>query len=84
MAPPWIFKDKGGKEVSARELRKRMKEHIYKIAGRYRGRIAYWDVVNEAVKLRTVKDENGNRVEKAFLENLLGTQLWRALLGGCV
>ena len=31
MAPPWIFKDKGGKEVSARELRKRMKEHIYKI-----------------------------------------------------
>ena len=77
MAPPWIFKDKGGKEVSARELRKRMKEHIYKIAGRYRGRIAYWDVVNEAVKLRTVKDENGNRVEKAFFRE----SPWYTIMG---
>ena len=67
MAPSWVFKDQSGGTVSADELQERMKEHIYTIAGRYRGRIAYWDVVNEAVKVKKVKDETGKLVEKAAL-----------------
>ena len=77
MAPQWVFKDRSGQTVSAEELHKRMKEHIYTIAGRYKGRIAYWDVVNEAVKLEKVKDESGKWVEKAFLRE----SPWLQILG---
>ena len=46
-APQWFFKDAAGGEVSREVLIERMKEHIRTVVGRYRGRIAYWDVVNE-------------------------------------
>ncbi|MAW39816.1 MAG: 1,4-beta-xylanase [Kiritimatiellaceae bacterium] len=77
MAPSWVFKDQSGGTVSADELQERMKEHIYTIAGRYRGRIAYWDVVNEAVKVKKVKDETGKLVEKAALRE----SPWLTILG---
>jgi endo-1,4-beta-xylanase len=46
--PPWFFLD--GTNAASRELLlARMKRHIDTVAGRYRGRIAMWDVVNEAL-----------------------------------
>ncbi len=46
--PPWFFRD--GANTAGRDLLlARMKRHIDTVAGRYRGRIAQWDVVNEAL-----------------------------------
>ncbi|MDC0584176.1 endo-1,4-beta-xylanase [Bacteroidales bacterium] len=47
--PNWIFVDKEGNDVSRKVLIQRMKEHIYAVVGRYKGRVHGWDVVNEAV-----------------------------------
>lgn len=47
--PEWFFQDKNGKEVSPEVLKQRMKEHIYTVAKRYKGRLKGWDVVNEAI-----------------------------------
>ena len=44
----WMFKDKDGKPASRELVIQRMKEHIQKTVGRYKGRIKGWDVVNEA------------------------------------
>ncbi|OUX36639.1 MAG: hypothetical protein CBE26_04970 [Kiritimatiellaceae bacterium TMED266] len=79
MIPDWVFEEKKGVPISANGLRHRMRDHIETIAGRYRGRIAYWDVVNEAVDLRQVKDENGASKEEAYLRpskwlNILGEE----------
>jgi len=46
--PAWFFRDGNGKATRERVLM-RMREHITAIVGRYRGRIARWDVVNEAI-----------------------------------
>ncbi len=43
--PKWVF------EGATREtLLARMRNHIHTVAGRYRGRIKAWDVVNEAIE----------------------------------
>jgi endo-1,4-beta-xylanase len=47
--PNWLFADKGGNDVSREVLIERMKNHIYTLVGRYKGRVYGWDVVNEAV-----------------------------------
>ena len=57
--PHWIFKDSEGNAVSREVLIQRMKDHIFEVVGRYKGKIKYWDVVNEAVDLRY---ENGQQV----------------------
>jgi endo-1,4-beta-xylanase len=46
--PPWFFRD-GANAASRDLLLQRMKTHIDTVAGRYRGRITTWDVVNEAL-----------------------------------
>lgn len=46
--PAWFFKD-GTNTASGDLLLRRMKAHIDAVAGRYRGRITMWDVVNEAL-----------------------------------
>lgn len=46
--PGWFFRD-GTNPASAAVLLARMKTHIETVVGRYRGRIAEWDVVNEAL-----------------------------------
>lgn len=46
--PAWFYRD--GTNVAGGELLlARMKQHIDTVVGRYRGRIAMWDVVNEAL-----------------------------------
>lgn len=47
--PDWVFQDKSGNPLSRSALLERMKEHIYTVMGRYKGRIHGWDVVNEAI-----------------------------------
>jgi endo-1,4-beta-xylanase len=47
--PGWVFLDKSGKLLSRETLLERMKEHIFTVVGRYKGRIHGWDVVNEAI-----------------------------------
>jgi endo-1,4-beta-xylanase len=47
--PRWVFEDKDGKPVDRETLVGRMREHISTVAGRDKGRIKGWDVVNEAI-----------------------------------
>ena len=46
--PEWIFQD-GEKPASRELLLQRMRTHIEAVAGRYRGKVISWDVVNEAL-----------------------------------
>ena len=47
--PDWVFKDAKGKFLKRGELLKRLREHIFTVVGRYKGKIKGWDVVNEAL-----------------------------------
>lgn len=47
--PRWVFQDGKGNPVDRDTLVRRMEDHIRTVVGRYRGRIAGWDVVNEAL-----------------------------------
>jgi len=47
--PDWVFQDKSGKPLDREALLERMKEHIFTVMGRYKGRIQGWDFVNEAI-----------------------------------
>lgn len=47
--PRWVFQDEGGNPISRELLLERMREHILRVVGRYKGRIHGWDVVNEAL-----------------------------------
>ena len=47
--PDWVFQDAAGKPLNREALLQRMKDHIFTVMGRYRGRIHGWDVVNEAI-----------------------------------
>ena len=53
-------------ESNAEEI---LREHIRRVVGRYRGRVASWDVVNEAVDL---KDGRGDGLRKTPWLTLLG------------
>jgi GH35 family endo-1,4-beta-xylanase/enterochelin esterase-like enzyme len=45
-----VFTDESGKDLTRDALLARMKDHIMTVAGRYKGRIKGWDVVNEALE----------------------------------
>lgn len=47
--PRWLFVDSVGKQVGKEVLLARLRSHIHEVAGRYKGKIYAWDVVNEAV-----------------------------------
>ena len=47
--PRWVFEDEKGNAVDRETLLKRLREHIFTVVGRYKGRIKGWDVVNEAL-----------------------------------
>ncbi|HEU4787447.1 MAG TPA: endo-1,4-beta-xylanase [Gemmatimonadaceae bacterium] len=48
--PRWVFQDPSGGAASRDTLLARMRDHIHRVVGRYKGKIFGWDVVNEAVE----------------------------------
>lgn len=62
--PDWFFLDKNGNQASAELLKQRMKNHIFTLVGRYKGRIKVWDVVNEAL------EDNGDFRNSKFMQIL--------------
>lgn len=61
---PWFFTDEAGNIVAPEVLKRRMKEHIYTVMRRYKGKVKRWDVVNEAIM------ENGSYRQSKFYEIL--------------
>ena len=47
--PDWLFEDSLGNLIDTATLFARMEHHINNVAGRYKGKILGWDVVNEAL-----------------------------------
>jgi Beta-1,4-xylanase len=47
--PKWVFENADGSPVSKEELFARVKDHIFTVVGRYKGKIKSWDVINEVV-----------------------------------
>ena len=47
--PRWVFEDDSGQPLTREALIERMRDHVYTVVGRYKGRIFGWDVVNEAL-----------------------------------
>ncbi len=60
--PRWVFEDDKGNPVDRDTLLQRMREHIFTVVGRYKGRIKGWDVVNEAV------DDDGSLRKSRWLK----------------
>lgn len=56
MTPNWFFEDSEGNTVSRSVLIKRLKNHIRTVMERYKGKIEYWDVVNEVIQTRKKDD----------------------------
>ena len=57
-----------GPRASREELLQRMRDHIHTVVGRYKGRVKYWDVVNEALA------DGGP-------ENVMRKSLWYEIIG---
>ena len=47
--PGWVFQGENGQPATREQLLKRMRDHIHTVAGRYKGKVKGWDVVNEAL-----------------------------------
>lgn len=47
--PDWFFLDENGKPNTRAAQIERMRRHIEVVAGRYKGRVHAWDVVNEVI-----------------------------------
>ncbi len=60
--PAWVFSGADGTPLTREALLERLRTHIETVAGRYRGRITGWDVVNEALQ------EDGSLRKSKWLE----------------
>lgn len=60
--PDWVFEDAEGNPASRELLLARMENHINAVAGRYKGRVPAWEVLNEAL------NEDGSLRETPWLQ----------------
>lgn len=56
-----------GPRASREELLERMRDHIFNVVGRYKGKVKVWDVVNEAVS-----DSGTNVLRNSLWEQIIG------------
>ena len=68
--PDWFFTDKEGNDVGREELIQRMKDHIFAMVERYKGRVTAWDVVNEAF-------ENDGSLRKSKYYKIIGPDYFK-------
>jgi endo-1,4-beta-xylanase len=69
--PQWWFQGSGdGGLATSDELLSRMREYISTVVGRYKGKIKYWDVVNEAMSDSTGKPRQMN--DMSFWPGIVG------------
>jgi endo-1,4-beta-xylanase len=73
MVPDWVFKDANGRNVDRETLLNQMREHIFKVMGRYKGKINAWQVINEPIgrdgrmrKTRWFEILGEDYIQKAF------------------
>ena len=64
--PEWL--EAGG--FSRQELIEILRDHIFTVVGRYRGRIALWDVVNEPVETRSEEPGYGELRSSLWLQTI--------------
>jgi endo-1,4-beta-xylanase len=62
--PEWAFQGSDKKLLSRDAMLARMKDHIFTVMGRYKGRVNGWDVVNEAL------DDDGTMRKTKWLETI--------------
>ncbi|UUZ94128.1 endo-1,4-beta-xylanase [Paenibacillus sp. P25] len=69
--PAWFFTDPAdpGKPATREQLIARLETHIKTVVGRYKGRIAYWDVANEVLS------------ESGGLRGAEGGSKWKDIIG---
>ena len=60
--PDWVFLDDDGNRTDRETLLQRMRDHIFTVVGRYKGRVHGWDVINEAV------DDSGQMRNSQWLQ----------------
>jgi endo-1,4-beta-xylanase len=60
--PAWVYKDSLGNQLTRDALLARMKDHIFNVVGRYKGKVNGWHVVNEAI------DDNGQMRKSKYYE----------------
>lgn len=53
--PRWL-RDRNEQDFTDEELHDILEDHIRTVVSRYRGRIAYWDVVNETIRRDTLRE----------------------------
>lgn len=63
--PSWVTQN-----ITRENAEQVLREHIATVAGRYRGKVQSWDVVNEAIQLR---DNMPNGFRNSFWYSTLGT-----------
>ncbi len=62
--PQEVFTDSSGKLLDRQSMLERMKDHIFTVVGRYKGKVKGWDVVNEAL------DDSGNISKTKWAETI--------------
>ncbi|WAM33191.1 endo-1,4-beta-xylanase [Caldicellulosiruptor morganii] len=67
--PDWFFKDANGNTLSKDALLSRLKQYIYTVVGRYKGKVYAWDVVNEAID-----ESQGNGFRRSNWYNICGPE----------
>jgi endo-1,4-beta-xylanase len=62
--PTWLTEGVASGEIQPAELREILRQHIFDVAGHFKGKIYQWDVVNEVI------DDNGNLRNTMWLQQL--------------